>query len=451
MRPSNTIQFDVKHTLEHSSDNGSSWTIDVMVPQRFPIEKEVMFPRHRALLSEPLFVTETTKIIRHNHGSKEKLFRYNGYQHPKCSAVVIQLFSQCGRIVETSHNVTPEKAGVSHTKHHPLKISYPWPDRLTVVRLTKKPTFGIELELSDGNGRSRHSVAQVIERRTSTSVKVVEQYRDTHKASSRWKLVHDGSIECNRSTPTCSKFELVSPILRGEEGLKECHNTLQSLSRSSSVDILVNKSMGFHVHVSVEGFTLEMFKKLCKNFVEYEDAMDALMPPSRRRSDYCQSNKASIRNPCGTLAQLNSGRHRAIDACGSLRDLCALMNPKGRYYKLNMQNLMTGRQETVEFRQHSATAKADKVLAWARFCVLFVKNSASLPAPKCTKIDAKTITKFHALFNNLIQCEKLKNFYKGRMDETVDFPSLSISGRDGRAYCDGCARGRGCSTNHRDH
>ena len=452
MSPSFSIHFDVKHTLDQSPSRGSSWTIDVFIPKHYQIEK-VSFCHYHALLSEPLFVTKNPTNIRRSNGSTEKCFRYKGYQHPKSdskySNVVIQLFSSCGRYAESSHSVAPEKAGKRHGKipSFSFEKSYPWDKRLIVASLTNNQTYGIELELSDSNGMGRQSVANAIERRTASSVKVVDHYRNSHKPSSRWKLVHDGSIECNRSTPNCSKFELVSPILRGEEGLTACHNILESLNRSKSVDIAVNKSMGFHVHVSVKGFTLGMLKNLCKNFVEHEDVMDAFMPPSRHDSAYCQSNKKSIRNYSGTIAKKCVYRHRAIDACESPRELCALMNPKGRYYKLNLQNLVTGRQETVEFRQHSATASTKKVLAWARFCVLFVKNSASVPAPER---DTGATEQFHALFNNIIRCDTLKQVYKGRMDEsTLDFASLAISDHRRRACCHECTRGQACTSSRR--
>ena len=192
--------------------------------------------------------------------------------------------------------------------------------RKTVVPLPKKITFGIELELSDENGTSRSTIAKAIEKKVYVGVEVVREYRNAHKQHSDWKLVHDGSIVCGRNAPNCKKFELVSPILRGEQDLETCYKVLKTLTNSSKTSIAVNRSMGFHVHVSVAGLPLQDLKKICLNFVKFEDAMDSFMAPSRRTggsaSDaFCKSCKTWITNPGGTIAALNGGRHRAIVDC----------------------------------------------------------------------------------------------------------------------------------------
>ena len=162
----------------------------------------------------------------------------------------------------------------------------------------------------------------------------------------------------------CSKFELVSPILRGESGLRACEKVLGAPKTSSQTSISVNHTMGFLVHIGAEETSLADLKKVCQNFVKYEDAMDLFMPPSRQTGSregnrYFQSCKANIlSSPDGSPATSNASRHRAIAACNSVVELCNLMNPTGRYYKMNMQNLVTRRQPTLEFRQHSATANA---------------------------------------------------------------------------------------------
>ena len=96
--------------------------------------------------------------------------------------------------------------------------------------------------------------------------------------------------------------------------------------------------------------------------------MDSFMPPSRRNGspecdNYFKSNRKSVQ-PVGAT---NKQRHVALSHCCNVATLARMMNEDGRYYKLNLQNLVTGRQPTIEFHQHSATLNYDKISAWVRF------------------------------------------------------------------------------------
>ncbi len=47
--------------------------------------------------------------------------------------------------------------------------------------------------------------------------------------------------------------------------------------------------------------------------------------------------------------------------------LYEVMNPsKDRYFKMNLQNIASGRQPTIEFRQHSGTLEYEKIASWIR-------------------------------------------------------------------------------------
>ena len=94
--------------------------------------------------------------------------------------------------------------------------------------------------------------------------------------------------------------------------------------------------------------------------------MDSFMPPSRRTgspecNSYFQSNRASVHG------QTNKQRHVVLANCCNIETLAEMMNKHGRYHKLNLDNLKTRRQPTLEFRQHSATLDYQKISAWVRF------------------------------------------------------------------------------------
>ena len=428
----------------------------VDIHEKYSVDR-IEFRQYGALVARP-FCTAKDPVDIHltRDGSEIRRFCMKGYDtHSGEFLLVVKVILSCGRFAEVLWDVGfadfwyDEDSQESRLAFQsvPLVTRRKWSLQSSVKPISSRHTFGVELELSDARGVNQSAIAYAITNRSAVRVKAVHSYHRAHDPLSTWKIVHDGSLVCSRHAPGCSKFELVSPILRGEDGLEQCCNVLTALKESSSTTILVNKSMGFHVHVSVEGFTLEEIKKICLNFVKYEQAMDLCMPPSRRTGSstsnrYFQSCRAGIRNASGTIAKLNGGRHRAIWNCHSLKALCRLMNPEGRYYKLNLQNLVTGRQPTLEFRQHSATANIDKVLAWVRFCVVFVRNSARKPVPDYLKNNLEPKEVFDDLFENLVQCKILNDFYKDRM-ETLAEEEHHCGSKSCRPTpcCSGCSHG----------
>ncbi|CAB9511411.1 Putative amidoligase enzyme [Seminavis robusta] len=453
------VSFLVGHRCfpQASARGHRSWCLYVdVVPKDIKLINQVEFHEHGLLRSSPLAICCTPRRFSDRHSS-DWFYRFKTEQETLGEKfMVVRIVAKNGTTAEELHYISFSKNQEQPLSSMALKSKNRTTGRHTIVPVSNRLTFGVELELSDGNGASRGAIANVIQRRTATEVAVVRSYEEAHKPVPTWKLVRDGSIACNRNAPACSKFELVSPILLGEEGLEECYNVLKALSASKSVSISVNKSMGFHVHVSVAGYKLPKLKKICQNFVKYEDGIDALMAPSRRTrgsasNSYCMSCKASIRNPCGTLAQLNGGRHRAIESCTTVEQLCEKMNPEGRYYKLNLQNLVTKRQATIEFRQHAATSNSMKVIAWVRFCVAFVRNSARGEIPVYRRKDFGADEQFDELFQAVIKDPVLEEHFLSRREELGRRKSGSRRPGQIESCCSGCAHGHSCAGAGRGH
>jgi hypothetical protein len=294
--------------------------------------------------------------------------------------------------------------------------------------------FGIELELSTSSDISHGDVADLIEAKASVAVKDMTDYA-LAAADSRtdiWRLVGDSSIACSLSIPNCNAFEIVSPILRGGTGIGEVDRVMRALGKIPSIKI--NRSMGFHVHVNVEGLTLADLKKVCQNFVKYEKAIDKFMPVSRRESKYCRSNRYAFGGPETT----NKVIHDMIASCASREELGNLMSPE-KYYKLNMQPLVSGRQPTIEFRQHSGTSDGEKVKSWIRFCVAFVHNSARFRPPTYLASTTDGDKMFDMLFMHVVKDRSARDFYRKRSHDLAESSSC----------CDGCASGNGCVANSR--
>lgn len=282
----------------------------------------------------------------------------------------------------------------------------------------------------------------------SNNIDCITNYRDGRSVSNQWKIVPDSSIVCNRSQPDCNKFELVSPPLSGGQGLSRVSRVLKKMA-SIQPSLKVNKSMGFHVHFDVSTLTTAQLIKVCQQFVKYEEVIDSFMPLSRRtgsaESDrYFQSNRASVarRTRYGVLAT-NRQVHDALSNCRDKITLAQMMNNTGRYYKLNMQNLVTRRQTTIEFRQHSGTMSYEKVAAWIRFCAAFCINSARLRAPTPFKENTRFEKKFDGLFQFVIKDRALRDFYRKRRN------MLATGDDDDDGCCDDCAGscGSNCASN----
>lgn len=194
--------------------------------------------------------------------------------------------------------------------------------------------FGVEIEAYNC---SRERLARELQ---DAGIQVsVEGYN--HDTRNHWKLVTDSSLE-GRDT-----FELVSPILVGEEGLKELETVCWVLD---ACDVKVNESCGFHVHMDASDFNMDAWKNLALSYKHIERIIDSFMPRSRRDNRYCKS-----------MRSLSEAR---IARAATIRDLQQAFD-NNRYYKVNLEAY--SRHRTVEFRQHSGTINFAKMEKWIRF------------------------------------------------------------------------------------
>lgn len=100
--------------------------------------------------------------------------------------------------------------------------------------------FGIEIEAYNCDMRRLPRELQ-----DAGIVVAVEGYN--HTTRENWKLVTDGSLQGNNT------FELLSPILVGEAGLKELEKVCWVLDLC---DAKINDSCGLHVHLDAAGFNM---------------------------------------------------------------------------------------------------------------------------------------------------------------------------------------------------
>ena len=198
--------------------------------------------------------------------------------------------------------------------------------------------FGVELEMC---GVMPSEVATAL---TAAGVRtVVEGYG--HTTRRYWKIVSDSSIL------GANGMELVSPILRGEKGLKQIRTVCDVLTR---IGVKVNTSTGFHVHHDTADFSLKNWKMLVLQYIKHEEVVSRFLPQNRRNNEYCL--------PLRTRFQDVPAAFQAIQSARTVDALMAEVNGQSRYFTLNMHNW--ARRGTVEFRQHCGTVDADKVISW---------------------------------------------------------------------------------------
>lgn len=194
--------------------------------------------------------------------------------------------------------------------------------------------FGIEIEAYNCTKEKLAS-----ELRSAGIDVAIEGYN--HTTRNHWKLVTDSSLTGNNT------FELVSPVLEGEAGLKELEKVCWVLE---FCDVKVNDSCGLHIHMDAADFDLQTWKNLALSYKHLERVIDSFMPQSRRQNYYCKG--------------LSSISASDIQAAQNIYDLRAAFG-NNRYRKVNIEAY--ARHRTVEFRQHSGTTNFTKMENWIRF------------------------------------------------------------------------------------
>jgi hypothetical protein len=163
-----------------------------------------------------------------------------------------------------------------------------------------------------------------------------------------WKAERDGSIDASRGGHPC---EIVSPILRGAEGLAQVAEVVRTLEAKGHK---VNITCGVHVHVGWKStWSAEALARLVTIVAYAEKGLYAITgTKSRERGRYC-----------GGVRQYGNGK----DAKPVL--------DRNRYHALNLTNLANGRSETVEFRVFSGSLNAIKVCGWIQVCLGLVERA----------------------------------------------------------------------------
>lgn len=303
-----------------------------------------------------------------------------------------------------------------------------------MMNITSNRNFGIEIECKGITMEAALAAIQAVGVGCN-----IENYN--HQVSSAWKIVTDASVS--------GGFEVVSPILSGNEGLAEVQKVSDALVNAGAT---VEKDCGFHVHVDARDLNGLTIANILVRYAKYEAQIDAFMPKSRRENN----NRF-----CASVVGLAS-RFQNLGMDASNRSVAGMVS--NRYYKLNLCSFV--RHGTVEFRQHSGTVEARKMIPWILFCVNFVetsKVSINMVREEVGGSDAMSglrknaIEKKFAAMASLLDDSSRYNYVSAAtlaaamgVDESTvpnyisafrkKYPAAEISVRRGRGYYRDCSR-----------
>lgn len=237
-------------------------------------------------------------------------------------------------------------------------------------------TFGVEIE---AHGVSREAL--VAELRAQGLQAESEGYN--HTTRNYWKIVSDSSITGAQG------FELVSPVLRGLEGLADLERACRALRYCGAQ---VNHSCGLHVHFGARDLQIEHLRQVVRNYLVLEPTLDSLMPSTRRgnANTYCQ----------GLLrGRTQAEAERQLLAATTAQQLATAANNGSRYHKVNLQSFFT--HGTVEFRQHSGSTDFEKISMWVKLLHNLIDYSAThlvapaLPVEQFTTFNQRDIATYY--------------------------------------------------------
>lgn len=224
----------------------------------------------------------------------------------------------------------------------------------TIQKFNEERTFGVEIEFQ-GN---REEVARLM------NAKGVRAYVEgyNHSTKSYWKLIPDSS---------CG-YELVSPPLKGREGLEQLKKACEALKEAGAS---VDRRCGLHVHHDINDYDAKQIANIFAIYIKLEKTIDTFVPNSRRANNnrYCRS-LFQYTTPQTILDKLK--------AVKTIRDIENIWST--RYLKVNFQSYV--KYGTIEFRQHSGTTEFDKMYNWILLTQQIV-NMAATPVQKTYKAE----------------------------------------------------------------
>lgn len=194
--------------------------------------------------------------------------------------------------------------------------------------------FGVEIE--------HHGVAQSSSAQRMRELGLSAEAQDyNHRVQSQWKSITDAS---------CG-YEVVSPILSGENGFEQVALAMQAIREMGGS---VSTRCGLHVHLDMSDLDGAAIARFVETYVDAQAQINAMMPPSRRVNGFCRPwDRYDLET---VTRQLRSTR---------------TVNYYERYRTINVCSFP--KYGTIEVRQHQGTLNAAKIEAWIKLMMALVE------------------------------------------------------------------------------
>ena len=202
-------------------------------------------------------------------------------------------------------------------------------------------TFGVEIECYMDTGATP-----------------VGSYHNGHQVPwlpTGWNAQHDGSLMTR--TPGKMAVEVVSPVLKGAEGLRQVVLACAEIKARGG---FVNDRCGLHIHLGFQGATAGQIKRMIAICGNMEAAIFAVTGTKKReRGGYCKGIKESYR---GINFQ-------------AINDLQAHRAVMGRYNLLNLKPIVTGDKPTLELRPFAGTLNPVKIIGYVLMALAMAERA----------------------------------------------------------------------------
>ena len=192
---------------------------------------------------------------------------------------------------------------------------------------------------------------------------------DTDQSNfTHWKVKPDSSITQRANSSITSTHpvgtEVVSPILKGDDGLKAIEAVCSVLDTD---DYRISKTCGLHAHHGVNQHSEKTFN-FVNSWINTEQYVMKVLPPSRQRNYYCRTWKDKCQDDF-LFGEGEVPRCRPNQSATSWWD----NHVDDRYANVNLGSIQM--RNTIEFRLHSGTVEFPKIKNWLIWTQAFVDVS----------------------------------------------------------------------------